>query len=164
MDILLSGGPVLLAIVLLSLYAVYVFFYRFLRIRNERTDTAELMVKVNAAVRVLLVRYSQIPPQYEAVQSSDRNLRALQARTPTIDPNFLETELSAVEQLANNRARLLGVTGCGSGCGRGPSPGRRGRRPSAGRRGRAGPCRGRAGTGGLGPRSARPGIAHVASQ
>ena len=51
MDILLSGGPVLLAIVLLSLYAVYVFFYRFLRIRNERTDTAELMVKVNAAVR-----------------------------------------------------------------------------------------------------------------
>ena len=33
--------------------------------------------EVNAAVRVLLVRYSQIPPQYEAVQSSDRNLRAL---------------------------------------------------------------------------------------
>src|SRR5690606_27691162 len=30
---------------------VYIFFYRFLRLRNERTDTAELMMKVNAAVR-----------------------------------------------------------------------------------------------------------------
>lgn len=51
MDILISGGPVLAAIVLVSIYAVYVFFYRFLRLRNERTDTAELMMKVNAAVR-----------------------------------------------------------------------------------------------------------------
>ncbi len=51
MDILISGGPVLAAIVLVSFYAVYIFFYRFLRLRNERTDTAELMMKVNAAVR-----------------------------------------------------------------------------------------------------------------
>lgn len=51
MDILISGGPVLAAIVLVSIYAVYIFFYRFLRLRNERTDTAELMMKVNAAVR-----------------------------------------------------------------------------------------------------------------
>lgn len=51
MDILISGGPVLAAIVLVSLYAVYIFFYRFFRLRNERTDNAELMMKVNAAVR-----------------------------------------------------------------------------------------------------------------
>ncbi len=51
MDILISGGPVLAAIVLVSCYAVYIFFYRFFRLRNERTDTAELMMKVNAAVR-----------------------------------------------------------------------------------------------------------------
>src|SRR5690554_3642395 len=51
MDILVSGGPVLAAIVLLSLYAVYVFFYRFFKLRNERSDTAELMMRVNAAVR-----------------------------------------------------------------------------------------------------------------
>ena len=29
MNILVSGGPVLVAIVLISLYAVYVFFYRY---------------------------------------------------------------------------------------------------------------------------------------
>ncbi len=51
MDIILSGGPVLAAIVLISLYAVYIFFYRWFKLRNERTDTAELMVQVNAAVR-----------------------------------------------------------------------------------------------------------------
>lgn len=51
MDIILTGGPVLAAIVLISLYAVYVFFYRLFKLRAERTDTAELMVKVNAAVR-----------------------------------------------------------------------------------------------------------------
>lgn len=51
MDILISGGPVLVAIILVSLYAVYIFFLRFLKLRNERTDTHELMSRVNAAVR-----------------------------------------------------------------------------------------------------------------
>src|SRR5690606_3400119 len=51
MNILASGGPVLLLIVLVSLYAVYIFFVRFLKPRNERTDTGELMTRVNAAVR-----------------------------------------------------------------------------------------------------------------
>lgn len=51
MDIILSGGPVLAAIFLISLYAVYVFFYRFLKLRAERSDTSELMTRVNAAVR-----------------------------------------------------------------------------------------------------------------
>jgi len=51
MNMLASGGPVLVAIILVSLYAVYIFFLRFLKLRNERTDTAELMTRVNAAVR-----------------------------------------------------------------------------------------------------------------
>lgn len=51
MNMLASGGPVLVAIILVSLYAVYVFFLRYLKIRNERTDTADLMTRVNAAVR-----------------------------------------------------------------------------------------------------------------
>src|SRR5680860_558605 len=51
MTMLASGGPVLILIILVSLYAVYIFFLRFFRLRNERTDTAELMTRVNAAVR-----------------------------------------------------------------------------------------------------------------
>ncbi len=51
MNILLSGGPVLVAIILLSIYAVYVFFLRFMKLRKERLDTGQLMVRVNAAVR-----------------------------------------------------------------------------------------------------------------
>lgn len=51
MDMIASGGPVLVAIFLVSLYAVYIFFLRFLKLRNERTDTHDLMSRVNAAVR-----------------------------------------------------------------------------------------------------------------
>lgn len=51
MDLLLSGGPVLAAIALLSLYAVYLFFARFGKLRNEQSDTDELMRKVNSSVR-----------------------------------------------------------------------------------------------------------------
>ncbi len=50
-DLLVSGGVVLLAIVLLSIYAVYVFVLRFLKLSKERLDTGDLMLRVNAAVR-----------------------------------------------------------------------------------------------------------------
>ncbi|MGE0481955.1 MAG: TolC family protein [Phycisphaerae bacterium] len=65
--------------------------------------------EVNNAVRTLNVRWSQVPPQLTAVQAADLNLRALQARTQRIDPSYLETELSGVEQLANTRRSLLDV-------------------------------------------------------
>lgn len=71
------------------------------------TDT--VVQEVNNAVRTLLVRYTQVPPQFEAVMASERNLRALQARAQKIDPSFLETELNTVEQLANTRRALLQV-------------------------------------------------------
>ena len=51
MDLLLSGGPVLAAIVLLSLYGVYLFFARYGKLRTERDNTDELMRRVNQAVR-----------------------------------------------------------------------------------------------------------------
>ena len=51
MDLLLSGGPVLVAILLISLYAVYLFFERFLKLSRERLEADTLMNRVNAAVR-----------------------------------------------------------------------------------------------------------------
>ena len=71
--------------------------------------TDGIVQEVNGAVRTLNVRYAQIPPQLEAVQAADRNLRALQARTQRIDPTYLDSELGAVERLASARGTLLGV-------------------------------------------------------
>ncbi len=51
MDLLISGGVVLVAIFVLSVYAVYLFFLRLFKLSRERLDTEELMVRVNAAVR-----------------------------------------------------------------------------------------------------------------
>ena len=51
MDLLISGGFILLAIAVLSVYAVYLFFVRLFKLARERLDTEELMVRVNAAVR-----------------------------------------------------------------------------------------------------------------
>lgn len=74
---------------------------------NQVTDS--VVQEVNNAVRTLIVRWQQIPPQLLAVQAAERNLRALQARTERIDPSYLQTELSGVEQLANTRRVLLQV-------------------------------------------------------
>jgi len=74
---------------------------------NQATDA--IVEEVNNAIRTLMVRFEQLPPQYESVRSASRNLRALQARTQRIDPNYLQTELGAVEQLANTRTTLLRV-------------------------------------------------------
>ena len=51
MDLILSGGPILVAIVGVSIYALYVFFARFLKLSRERGDSESLMGRVNAAVR-----------------------------------------------------------------------------------------------------------------
>lgn len=71
--------------------------------------TDAVVQEVNTAVRTLVVRQLQIAPSLKAVQAADLNLRALQARTQRIDPAFLQTELSAVEQLAAARRTLLRV-------------------------------------------------------
>jgi biopolymer transport protein ExbB len=51
MDLLISGGIVLLAIVAVSMYAVYLFLVRFFKLSRERLDADQLMARVNAAVR-----------------------------------------------------------------------------------------------------------------
>jgi outer membrane protein TolC len=74
---------------------------------NQVTDF--IVEEVNDTIRTLLVRWEQLPPQLASVRAAERNLRALQARTQRIDPAYLETELAAVEQLANTRRTLLTV-------------------------------------------------------
>jgi biopolymer transport protein ExbB len=51
MDLLISGGIVLLAIVAVSMYAVYLFLVRFFKLSRARLDADQLMARVNAAVR-----------------------------------------------------------------------------------------------------------------
>lgn len=51
MELILSGGPVLVAIILVSIYALYVFLARMFKLSRERVDSDELMARVNAAVR-----------------------------------------------------------------------------------------------------------------
>jgi outer membrane protein len=74
---------------------------------NQALDA--IVQEVNLRVRTLAVRYAQLPPSLESVISAERNLRALQARTQRIDPSYLQTELSAVEQLGSTRTTLLQV-------------------------------------------------------
>jgi biopolymer transport protein ExbB len=50
MDLLLSGGPVLLVIVLLSFYALTIFFTRLFKLAKEKPQSDRLMARVNAAV------------------------------------------------------------------------------------------------------------------
>lgn len=68
-----------------------------------------VVTEINSAIRQLMVRYEQIPPQLDAVLAADNNLRAFQARAEQVSPSYLETELSAVEQVANTRRVLLQV-------------------------------------------------------
>lgn len=74
---------------------------------NQITDG--IVQEVNERIRTLMVRYEQIPPALTSVRASTRNLRSLQARTQRIDPSYLQTELSAVQQLSNARSTLLQV-------------------------------------------------------
>ncbi|MCK4342520.1 MAG: TolC family protein [Phycisphaerae bacterium] len=74
---------------------------------NQVTDT--IVEQINQTIRTLTVRWDQVPPSLTSVEAAARNLRSLQARTQRIDPNYLQTELGAVEQLANTRSMLLQV-------------------------------------------------------
>jgi biopolymer transport protein ExbB len=51
MQLLLSGGPVLAVIILVSLYAVYLFTERSLKLSRERVEADTLMSRVNSAIR-----------------------------------------------------------------------------------------------------------------
>jgi biopolymer transport protein ExbB len=51
MDLLLSGGPVLVAILLVSLYGLYTFLVRLIKLNKEPMDADRLMARVNAAIK-----------------------------------------------------------------------------------------------------------------
>ena len=68
-----------------------------------------VVAEVNESVRQLLFRYKQLPPQLDSVLAADANLRSLQARAEAITPPYLDSELGAVEQVANTRQTLLQV-------------------------------------------------------
>ncbi len=51
MELILSGGPILVAIIAVSIYALYVFLVRFRTLSREPADNEALMRTVNAAVR-----------------------------------------------------------------------------------------------------------------
>lgn len=50
MQLLISGGPILIIILLVSIYALYIFIERFLKLSKERSDSDTLMARVNASV------------------------------------------------------------------------------------------------------------------
>lgn len=73
-------------------------------------QAADLIVQeVNNAIRALNFGYENIPTQLRAVEASNESLRAFQARTEKIDPTYLETELSRIQNLSSTRAELARV-------------------------------------------------------
>ena len=50
-ELMVSGGPVLAAIILISVFGLYIFIERLMKLRRENVETGSLMARVNAAVR-----------------------------------------------------------------------------------------------------------------
>lgn len=112
MDLILSGGPVLVAIVVVSLYALYVFIARFLKLSRERTDSDRLMDRVNAAVRE-----RDLDSAVAACESHGgpvaRVLAAALARLPygrsAVESAFQEASLEEEQRLARGLRPLATV-------------------------------------------------------
>jgi len=112
MDLILSGGPVLVAIVAVSLYALYVFLTRFLKLSRERTDSDRLMARVNAAVRE-----RDLDAALAACEAHGgpvaRVLAAALARLPygrsAVDSAFLEASLEEEQRLARGLRPLATI-------------------------------------------------------
>jgi biopolymer transport protein ExbB len=123
MDLLLSGGPVLLVIVLLSLYALYLFFTRLFKLANERPDADRLMARVNAAVLGRNLEMAMIACDHHGGPVA-RVLKAALARIPygrpAVEAAFQEAYLSEEQHLTRGLrplatiaqvATLLGLLG-----------------------------------------------------
>jgi biopolymer transport protein ExbB len=112
MDLILSGGPVLVAIVAVSLYALYVFLARFLKLARERTDSDRLMARVNAAVRE-----RDLDAALAACEAHGgpvaRVLAAALARLPygrsAVDAAFQEASLEEEQRLARGLRPLATI-------------------------------------------------------
>ena len=66
-----------------------------------------VVLDVNQAVRAMLVDYESIPVQWGSIIDADQNVRALQDKAQEVSPTYLDTELSATENLAASRQELL---------------------------------------------------------
>lgn len=66
-----------------------------------------IVQEVNIAVRAMKFDYESIPTQWSSIIDADRNIRAFQDRSPDLSPSFLQTELSAIQNLATARTELL---------------------------------------------------------
>lgn len=74
-----------------------------------RASMDNVVQEVNSAIRDLDLRFEQIPAAYDAVFNANLNLRSLQARSLQVSPEYLNTELSGVEDVANTRRRMLQI-------------------------------------------------------
>jgi Biopolymer transport proteins len=112
MNLILSGGPILIAIVLVSLYALYVFLQRLLKLSREPTDHEALMLRVNQAV--------QSRDLDAAIQACERHggavarvLAAALGRLPygrsAVDAAFQEASLEEEQRLARGIRPLATV-------------------------------------------------------
>ncbi len=123
MDLLLSGGPVLLVIVLLSVYALYLFLTRLFKLSKERPDSDRLMARVNAAVLGRNLEMAMIACDHHGGPVA-RVLKAALARIPygrpAVEAAFQEAYLSEEQHLTRGLrplatiaqvATLLGLLG-----------------------------------------------------
>jgi biopolymer transport protein ExbB len=112
MNLLISGGPVLLAILLVSVYAVYLFFERFLKLRKERLDTDALMTRVNAAVRERDLELALAACEQHGGPVA-RVLRAALLRLPygrsAVEPAFLEASIQEEQRLTRGLRPLATI-------------------------------------------------------
>jgi len=112
MNLLISGGPVLLAILLLSVYAVYLFFERFLKLRKERLDTDVLMSRVNAAVRERDLELALAACEQHGGPVA-RVLHAALVRLPygrsAVEPAFVEASIQEEQRLSRGLRPLATI-------------------------------------------------------
>lgn len=101
-ELMVSGGPVLVAIILISIFAVYVFFERIMKLRKERVNTGPLMARVNAAVRerdletALLAAESHGGPVARVIKAA---LERLPYGRPAVEAAFEEATLLEEQSL-----------------------------------------------------------------
>ncbi len=110
-ELMVSGGPVLVAIILISVFAVYIFIERLLKLRKENVDTGSLMARVNAAVRE-----RDLETALEAVDRHggpvarvlSRALQRLPYGRPAVEAAFEEATLLEEQNLTRG-LRPLGI-------------------------------------------------------
>lgn len=112
MDLLISGGPVLLVIVLLSLYALYLFLTRLFKLNRERPDADRLMARVNSAVLSRNLEMAMIACDHHGGPVA-RVLKAALARIPygrpAVEAAFQDAYLGEEQNLTKGLRALATI-------------------------------------------------------